>query len=134
MAGGWFDRARSVIEVKLGKLKCINDDCAYIPKLQLRALAHCHGSSQQTVCHQVVDDWLLHPETLAKVHGGLRKLLTTNVRIHMNHLCRSCTASNCKELAVQPDLNGFLVSGASLKHGDVLPKIFTLLTSALKNA
>ncbi|BAS86437.1 Os03g0754200, partial [Oryza sativa Japonica Group] len=49
------------------------------------------------------------------VHGGLRKLLTTNVRIHMNHLCRSCTASNCKELAVQPDLNGFLVSGASLK-------------------
>ncbi|KAF2941380.1 hypothetical protein DAI22_03g342400 [Oryza sativa Japonica Group] len=57
----------SVIEVKLGKLKCINDDCAYIPKLQLRALAHCHGSSQQTVCHQVVDDWLLHPETLAKV-------------------------------------------------------------------
>ncbi|BAF13219.1 Os03g0754200, partial [Oryza sativa Japonica Group] len=60
--------------------------------------------------------WLCTLKKLAsRVHGGLRKLLTTNVRIHMNHLCRSCTASNCKELAVQPDLNGFLVSGASLK-------------------
>lgn len=37
-----------------------------------------------------------------------------------NHACAFCatgsvTAANCKELAAQPDVDGFLVGGASLK-------------------
>lgn len=33
----------------------------------------------------------------------------------MNFLSGSVTAANCKELAKKPDVDGFLVGGASLK-------------------
>lgn len=55
-----------------------------------------------------------------EVHCFLRKWLVDNVSQTVSDGLRiqyggSVTASNCKELASQPDIDGFLVGGASLK-------------------
>ncbi|ONL98422.1 Triosephosphate isomerase cytosolic [Zea mays] len=55
-----------------------------------------------------------------KVHDGLRKWLHSNVSPAVAELTRiiyggSVNGANCKELAVQPDVDGFLVGGGSLK-------------------
>jgi len=60
------------------------------------------------------------PAQAQEVHLGLRKWLETNVSPEVAATTRiiyggSVTASNCKELATQPDVDGFLVGGASLK-------------------
>lgn len=60
------------------------------------------------------------PAQAQEVHLELRKWLETNVSPEVAASTRiiyggSVTASNCKELATQPDLDGFLVGGASLK-------------------
>lgn len=50
----------------------------------------------------------------------MRKWLTENVSKEVSDTLRiqyggSVTAANCKELAAKPDIDGFLVGGASLK-------------------
>jgi len=60
------------------------------------------------------------PQQAQEVHAALRKWLTDNVSPAVAAALRiqyggSVTAANCKELASQPDIDGFLVGGASLK-------------------
>lgn len=60
------------------------------------------------------------PQQAQDVHAALRKWLNDNVSPAVSASLRiqyggSVTAGNCKELASQPDIDGFLVGGASLK-------------------
>jgi len=60
------------------------------------------------------------PEQAQEVHEQLRNWLKDNVSADVASKTRiiyggSVTASNCKELAKKPDVDGFLVGGASLK-------------------
>ena len=60
------------------------------------------------------------PQQAQEVHAQLRKWLTENVSEAVSQSTRilyggSVTGSNAKELASQPDIDGFLVGGASLK-------------------
>lgn len=55
-----------------------------------------------------------------EVHASLRKWLKDNVSEKVANETRiiyggSVTAANCKELAKEKDIDGFLVGGASLK-------------------
>lgn len=60
------------------------------------------------------------PQQAQDVHAALRKWLVDNVSADVSASLRiqyggSVTAANAKELASQPDIDGFLVGGASLK-------------------
>ncbi|PWZ15923.1 Triosephosphate isomerase, cytosolic [Zea mays] len=60
------------------------------------------------------------PAQAQEVHDGLRKWLNSNVSPAVAELTRiiyggSVNGANCKELAAQPDVDGFLVGGGSLK-------------------
>lgn len=60
------------------------------------------------------------PAQAQEVHDGLRKWLSNNVSAQVAESTRiiyggSVNGANCKELASQPDVDGFLVGGASLK-------------------
>jgi triosephosphate isomerase len=60
------------------------------------------------------------PEQAQAVHKSLRTWLTENVSQAVSDSTRilyggSVNAGNCKDLAQQPDIDGFLVGGASLK-------------------
>lgn len=60
------------------------------------------------------------PEQAQEVHEKLRKWLTDNVSAEVGQKTRiiyggSVNAGNCKDLAKKPDVDGFLVGGASLK-------------------
>jgi len=60
------------------------------------------------------------PQQAQEVHEKLREWLTTNVSAFVGRTTRiiyggSVTGSNCRELGAQPDIDGFLVGGASLK-------------------
>nr|QGQ62219.1 triosephosphate isomerase [Demodex brevis] len=60
------------------------------------------------------------PAQAEEVHCVLRKWLTENVSEKVSDTTRiiyggSVTASNCKDLSQQPNVDGFLVGGASLK-------------------
>jgi len=60
------------------------------------------------------------PQQAQEVHAQLRKWLTDNVSQAVSDSTRilyggSVTGANAKELASQPDIDGFLVGGASLK-------------------
>ena len=60
------------------------------------------------------------PQQAQEVHEQLRNWLSENISPEVAASTRiiyggSVTASNCKELASQKDVDGFLVGGASLK-------------------
>lgn len=60
------------------------------------------------------------PAQAQEVHAALRKWLADNISADVSASLRiqyggSVTAANAKELASQPDIDGFLVGGASLK-------------------
>lgn len=60
------------------------------------------------------------PQQAQDVHASLRKWFTDNVSPEVSDSIRiqyggSVTAANCRELASQGDIDGFLVGGASLK-------------------
>lgn len=60
------------------------------------------------------------PAQAQDVHAALRKWLVDNVSADVSASLRiqyggSVTAANCRELGSQPDIDGFLVGGASLK-------------------
>jgi len=60
------------------------------------------------------------PEQAEQVHDVLRKWLTDKVSKEVSEATRiiyggSVTAGNCKDLSQQPNVDGFLVGGASLK-------------------
>lgn len=60
------------------------------------------------------------PEQAQDVHDALRQWLCKNVSKEVADSVRiqyggSVTAANAKELASKPDIDGFLVGGASLK-------------------
>ncbi|KAK6926979.1 Triosephosphate isomerase, partial [Dillenia turbinata] len=60
------------------------------------------------------------PEQAQEVHSELRKWLQDNVGSQVASSTRiiyggSVNGANCRELAAQPDVDGFLVGGASLK-------------------
>lgn len=60
------------------------------------------------------------PAQAQEVHAALRKWFVDHVSPAVSAALRiqyggSVTAANCKELASQPDIDGFLVGGASLK-------------------
>ena len=55
-------------------------------------------------------------ETHAEIRAWLKKHVSATVAAETRIIYGgSATASNCKELYSQPDINGFLVGGASLK-------------------
>lgn len=60
------------------------------------------------------------PQQAQDVHAALRKWFVENVSQAVSDGIRiqyggSVTAANCRELGSQPDIDGFLVGGASLK-------------------
>lgn len=60
------------------------------------------------------------PEQAQEVHAALRKWFAENVSADVSNAIRiqyggSVTAANARELAAKPDIDGFLVGGASLK-------------------
>jgi triosephosphate isomerase len=60
------------------------------------------------------------PQQAQEAHGWIREYLKENVSSDVAGKTRiiyggSVTAENCAELAKQPDIDGFLVGGASLK-------------------
>lgn len=60
------------------------------------------------------------PQQAQEVHGKLREWLSKNISDQVAQSLRivyggSVTAANCKELAKELDIDGFLVGGASLK-------------------
>ncbi|KAF6023991.1 TPI1 [Bugula neritina] len=60
------------------------------------------------------------PDQAQEVHSDLRKWLSDNLSVDVALSTRiiyggSVNAANCKDLAKQPDIDGFLVGGASLK-------------------
>ncbi|XP_073304744.1 triosephosphate isomerase, cytosolic [Primulina huaijiensis] len=70
------------------------------------------------------------PAQAQEVHFELRKWLQANVSPQVSASTRiiyggSVSGGNCKELAAQPDLDGFLVGGASLK-----PEFIDIIKSA----
>ncbi|KAM0953530.1 putative triose-phosphate isomerase [Dioscorea sansibarensis] len=70
------------------------------------------------------------PAQAQEVHADLRKWLQTNVSAEVAESTRimyggSVSGANCKELAAQPDVDGFLVGGASLK-----PEFIDIIKSA----
>ncbi|XP_057978987.1 triosephosphate isomerase, cytosolic isoform X2 [Malania oleifera] len=70
------------------------------------------------------------PAQAQEVHSELRKWLHTNTSTHVAETTRiiyggSVNGGNCKELAGQPDVDGFLVGGASLK-----PEFIDIIKSA----
>ncbi|CAO2824956.1 unnamed protein product [Amaranthus hypochondriacus] len=70
------------------------------------------------------------PAQAQEVHFELRKWLKENVSAQVAESTRiiyggSVNAANCKELAAQPDVDGFLVGGASLK-----PEFVEIIKSA----
>uniref|UniRef100_A0A0D9UWQ6 DUF547 domain-containing protein n=1 Tax=Leersia perrieri TaxID=77586 RepID=A0A0D9UWQ6_9ORYZ len=70
------------------------------------------------------------PAQAQEVHEELRKWLAANVSAEVAESTRiiyggSVTGANCKELAAKPDVDGFLVGGASLK-----PEFIDIINSA----
>ncbi|XP_021910469.1 triosephosphate isomerase, cytosolic [Carica papaya] len=70
------------------------------------------------------------PAQAQEVHSELRKWLSANTSPEVASTTRiiyggSVTAANCKELAAKPDVDGFLVGGASLK-----PEFIDIIKSA----
>jgi triosephosphate isomerase len=62
----------------------------------------------------------VNAEQAQEVHAAIRKWLGTAVSADVADATRiiyggSVTEKNCQELAKQPDVDGFLVGGASLK-------------------
>merc|ERR1712193_343940 len=60
------------------------------------------------------------PEDAQATHAGIRKLIATNASAEVAEKIRiqyggSANAKNAPELSAQPDVDGFLVGGASLK-------------------
>jgi len=60
------------------------------------------------------------PAQAQDMHRKLREWIHENVSLKASYITRiiyggSVNAANCKELAAQPDIDGFLVGGASLK-------------------
>merc|ERR1711920_724302 len=60
------------------------------------------------------------PEDAQATHAGIRKLIATNASAEVAEKIRiqyggSANAKNAPELSAQPDIDGFLVGGASLK-------------------
>jgi triosephosphate isomerase len=72
------------------------------------------------------------PQQAQEVHQAVRDWLEKNVSADMAKVIRiiyggSVSASNCRELATQPDVDGFLVGGASLK-----PDIVKIINARVK--
>ncbi|XP_074287319.1 triosephosphate isomerase, cytosolic [Silene latifolia] len=70
------------------------------------------------------------PEQAQEVHAELRKWLESNISAEVAATTRiiyggSVSGANCKELAAKPDVDGFLVGGASLK-----PEFIDIINSA----
>ncbi|XP_074308251.1 triosephosphate isomerase, cytosolic [Silene latifolia] len=70
------------------------------------------------------------PEQAQEVHAELRKWLQANISAEVAASTRiiyggSVSGANCKELAGKPDVDGFLVGGASLK-----PEFIDIINSA----
>jgi len=70
------------------------------------------------------------PDQAQEVHASLRDWLKINVSPEVADSTRiiyggSVTGANCKELAAKPDVDGFLVGGASLK-----PEFIDIINSA----
>ncbi|KAL9226595.1 hypothetical protein vseg_002388 [Gypsophila vaccaria] len=70
------------------------------------------------------------PEQAQEVHAELRKWLEANISAEVAASTRiiyggSVNGANCKELAGKPDVDGFLVGGASLK-----PEFIDIINSA----
>lgn len=121
------------LEAGLSLIPCIGE------KLEEREA----GKTEEVVFHQLkaiadnVQDWknvviayepvwaigtgkVATPEQAQDVHQKLREWLKKNVSEKVANTTRilyggSVTAANCKELAKKPDIDGFLVGGASLK-------------------
>ncbi|CAL8102779.1 unnamed protein product [Calicophoron daubneyi] len=73
------------------------------------------------------------PDQAQEVHQAVRKWLEKNVSVEMANVIRiiyggSVTAQNCRELAAKPDVDGFLVGGASLK-----PDIIKIINARIES-
>ncbi|CAI8024877.1 Triosephosphate isomerase [Geodia barretti] len=94
---------------------------------QLKAIAdHVQDWSKVVIAYEPV--WAIGtgrvatPQQAQEVHSYLRKWLSDNVSNTVGAQTRiiyggSVKGENCRELADEPDIDGFLVGGASLKTG-----------------
>jgi len=118
---------------KLGVIACIGEllsereknETMAVCATQLKAIAdHVSDWSRVVIAYEPV--WAIgtgkvaSPDQAQKVHNELRKWLRANVGEEVADSTRilyggSVSASNCGELSKKPDVDGFLVGGASLK-------------------
>lgn len=118
---------------KLGVIACIGELLEEREKNETMAVC----ATQMKAIAGNVDDWsrvviayepvwaigtgkVATPDQAQEVHNELRKWLEENVSKEVAEKTRilyggSVSASNCVELSKKPDLDGFLVGGASLK-------------------
>jgi triosephosphate isomerase (TIM) len=69
----------------------------------------------------------VRPEQAQEVHAAIRKYLKESVSSEVADSTRiiyggSVSEKNCRDLATQPDVDGFLVGGASLKPACEYPQ------------
>jgi len=118
---------------KLGVIACIGELLEERERNETMSVC----AKQMTAIAGNVDDWsrvviayepvwaigtgkVASPDQAQEVHDELRKWLAANVSKEVADSTRilyggSVSASNCVELAKKPDVDGFLVGGASLK-------------------
>lgn len=119
---------------KLGVIACIGElleereanQTMDVVSAQMKAIAaHVTDWNRVVVAYEPV--WAIGtgkvatPDQAQEVHVDVRKWLSSNVSQNVADTIRviyggSVSASNCVELAKQPDIDGFLVGGASLKR------------------
>lgn len=71
---------------------------------------------------------VIFPLRIVVNFSDIREWLKTNVSVDVSATCRilyggSVTPQNCNELALQGDIDGFLVGGASLDSAKFVPII-----------
>lgn len=118
---------------KLGVIACIGElleerernETMAVVATQLKAIADkVQDWSRVVIAYEPV--WAIGtgkvatPDQAQEVHSEVRKWLTTNVSQEVAEKTRilyggSVSAGNCVELSKKPDVDGFLVGGASLK-------------------
>lgn len=118
---------------KLGVIACIGelleereaDKTMEVISTQMKSIAaNVSDWSRMVIAYEPV--WAIGtgkvatPEQAQQVHSEIRKWLSENVNPNVSETTRilyggSVSAGNCAELAKKPDVDGFLVGGASLK-------------------
>ncbi len=140
-------KARRALAAGVTPIVCVGETLAdreagrteFVVKRQLSAVIHAvgHCSSELVVAYEPV--WAIGtgctatPQQAQAVHAVLRaQLRAANVNTSHNRILYggSMNAANAAELLAQPDIDGGLIGGASLKAADFLQIIASCPTAA----